>query len=331
MAYTTIDNPELYFQTKLYVGNGSTNAITLDGSENMQPDWTWIKNFETDHANVLVDAVRGVTKELRSNGTNAEITTSNSFTSFDSDGFTLGADSTDSYNKNSNNFVSWNWKESATAGFDIVSYTGNGSNRTISHSLSGTPELMLMKRRDSSAGWIIYIKDVGAGKYLRLNTSDAEASDTNIFNNTDPTASVFSVGTDTDNNGNSSTYINYLFKPVQGYSAFGKYFGNGDASNSTYIHLGFRPAFFFLKKISASGEDWRICDNKRDLANVVDRTSKPNLAAADADADVMDFCSNGVKLRSSDGGVNGSGSTYIYIAFAESPFVNSNGVPNNAR
>ena len=296
----------------------------------MQPDWTWIKNFETDHAHVLVDAVRGVTKELRSSGTNAEITTSNSFTSFDSDGFTLGADSTDSYNKNSNNFVSWNWKESATAGFDIVGYSGNGGTQDISHSLSAIPNWIIGKQRSADAnGWGIYHVILGNGKAIAFD-SDAPSTATAFFNDTTPTSSVFSLGDSGRLNQSSKTYIAYCFSEVQGFSKFGKFVGSGNA-DGPYIHLGFRPAFFMIKRSDVSGEDWRICDNKRDLGNPVDRTSKPNLAAADADADVMDFLSTGVKIRSTDGGVNYNGRTFIYMAFAESPIVNSNGVPNNAR
>ena len=348
MSYTNgIDNPELYFQTKLYTGTGSAQSISSVG---FQPDWVWCKDRTNTYDHVLFDAVRGATKRIISNSNGAETTASTDLTSFDSDGFTVGSGS--NINNSGNNFVSWNWKANGqgssntdgsinttytsantTSGFSISTYSGTGSAATIGHGIGQIPALILVKRLNSTEHWVMYhhkSHSTPEDNYIRLNDSGAVA-DFPMWNDTAPTSSVFSVGTNNAVNASGSTYVAYCFSESQSFSKFGKFTGNGDASNSTYIHLGFRPSFFMCKKISASGEDWRICDNKRDLANVVDRTLKPNLTAAEADADVMDFLSTGVKLRTSDGGVNGSGSTYIFLSFAESPLVNSNGVPNNAR
>ena len=353
MAYTTIDNPELFFQIVLWTGNGSSSrSITLDGSEDMQPDWTWLKaraGSEGTQQHYLYDSVRGATKYLQSSTNNAEGTKSNGLSAFASDGFTVGDDNAN--NASSTTYIAWNWKASGstssdsngsitstisantTAGFSIVTYTGTGSNATVGHGLGAVPQMIIVKNRDGGTdNWAVYHGELGKDKWLKLNTTDASATDTVMWNDTTPTSSVFSVGTYTNSNGNTNGMLAYCFSEKQGYSKFGSYEGNGNA-DGTYVHLGFRPAFIMIKKSSGT-EDWSMYDAKR---NVNGTTNTLPLLANFSDGETgltgknMDILSNGVKMLTSNGELNLSGATYIYMAFAESPFVNSNGVPNNAR
>tara|TARA_R100001594_G_scaffold83426_1_gene118056 strand:+ start:1458 stop:2474 length:1017 start_codon:yes stop_codon:yes gene_type:complete len=336
-AYTTIDNPELYFQCKLYTGNGSDNhAMTFDNTDtSMQPDMVWMKSrTQSGYNHYLVDDVRGVTKALRPNLGNDEDTYSDAFKSFDSNGFTLDDDTSNSeINQNTKTYVAWCWKESATAGFDMVSFSGNETARTISHSLSAVPHWMMIKNRDSNFQWVVYHhKNTSAPEtdYLYLSSTDATADFAGHFNDTAPTSSVFTVGTDTGVNKNSQNHMNYLWSEVQGFSKFGTYTGNGNA-DGVFVYTGFRPAFVITKKTSGTSP-WGIHDNKRDPFNEVDELLEADTNAALSDSTYgKDFLSNGFKIRTSSAGVNGDGNTFVYIAFAEAPFVNSNGVPGNAR
>ena len=335
MAYTTIDNPELFFQIKLYTGNGSTQSITLDGDENMQPDFIWVKDKgRSGYNHILNDSVRGATKYVRSNLTNDEDTYTNAITSFDSNGFTLGADSSNGeHNVSSQSYVAWCWKESPTAGFDILTFTGNASgNQTISHNLSAVPKWWNIKRLDQASNWCTYHVGLGGADHnLFLNTTSASQTDTGIWNNTLPTSSVFSVGNNIDANGNGASHIYYGWAEKQGYSKFGSYTGNGNA-DGTFIYTGFRPAWIIIKRSSSSGSNWHMHDTKRDPFNIVSADLYADANNAEDDStDRLDIVSNGIKIRNSNGAYNTSGATYIYAAFAESPFVNSNGVPNNAR
>jgi hypothetical protein len=328
MAYTTIDNPELYFQTKLYTGTGNSHSVTLDGSENMQPDWVWLKKRSGSENHILTDSVRGATKTIRSNTTDAENTESEYLKSFDSDGFTLGTRSEP--NGSGATFASWNWKKSATAGFDIVAYTGTGSSNAVSHSLSATPSMIIIKNRDDADSWYVWHQGLGAvaSNYITLDTTGAKSSVSDGI--TAISSSNFTVNTRGDVNENNMKYIAYCFADIQGYSKVsGSYTGNGNA-DGPFIHTGFRPAFVIAKNVSATG-GWLLVDNKRDSENVVDKKIFANLSNAEGTADVCDFLSNGFKIRTNDTSQNGSGNTIIYMAFAESPFTNSNGVPNNAR
>ena len=346
MAYTTIDKSSLHFNTKLYTGNGSTNAQTGVG---FTPSFTWIKNRGDTHAHVLVDAVRGVTKELRSNGTNAEITTSNSFTSFDSDGFTLGADSTDSYNKNSNNYVSWNWlangqgssntdgtinttytSVNTTSGVSIIKYNGNGSaGATIGHGLGVAPKFVMIKRTDTSSNWIVGTGARGFDKFLYLNTNDAETDNAGTFNDTNPSSSVITLGSWNDVNNASGTYICYAFAEKQGFSKFGSYTGNG-STDGAFIYTGFKPAFVLVKN-TAITDNWSIFDNKRIGYNAFNYVLYADITNVGSNGLPMDILSNGFKWRTDAAMVNGSGNNHIFMAFAEAPLVSSNGVPATAR
>jgi hypothetical protein len=330
MAYTTIDYPQQYFQCTLYTGNETNRTITLDDTDaNTDPDFVWIKARNDANSHELFDSVRGVQKPLSSDSNASEGSTSDSLTAFNTDGFDLGAGG--GINGTNDTLVAWCWKESATAGFDIVGYTGNASNRTISHSLSAVPKMMIIKRRTGTAtAWLVYHASVGATKGLNLNTTAAPDTASTYFQDTAPSSSVFTLGATGEVNEDGATYINYLFAEKQGFSKFGSYVGNGSNSGS-YIHLGFKPAWFMVKRTNASGDDWVILDNKRDIHNVGKTKLFANDSRVEESAAYIDFLSQGVKMRSAGGDNNTSGSTYIYMAFAESPFVNSNGVPNNAR
>ena len=334
MAYTTIDNPELYFQCKLYSGNGSTtNAITFDVTDtSMQPDMVWNKDRGAANWRNITDSVRGHSKELYPNATNAEGT--NAYVkSFDSNGFTIGSAGSD-VNASGNNYASWCWKESATAGFDIISYTGNGSVRNLSHSLSAVPEFILVKNREGTGGWVTYHAGVASDAetdYLMLNNNSAVGDYADYWNDTAPTSSVITLGTDSNTpNGSGNDMIMYAFTSKQGFSKCGSYTGNGNADGAT-VWCGMTPAFVLIKS-TASGV-WRLWDNKRDSINP--NTANFQTNAADAEYDhssvSIDFLSEGFKLRATDSSFNGSGVKYIFYAVAEAPFVNSKGVPCNAR
>jgi hypothetical protein len=329
MAYTTIDNPELYFQTKLYTGTGTSTAFTLDGSENMQPDAVWIKQRAGTTNHKIFDSVRGVQKALQPNDVDAEATESNGLTAFGSDGFTLG-DHGD-LNASSASQVAWCWKESATAGFDIIQFTGNATARTISHSLSAVPHVILMKNlANGDAQWVVYHVSTGNTQALYLNTTAVPTDVAGFFNDTTPTSSVFTVGTDTAVNGNTNSQICYAWSEKQGFSKFGSYTGNGNA-DGTFIYTGFKPAYVLVKRTDSTSQ-WGASDNKRNGFNP--QTPPLYLEANEvenASFYPFDFVSNGCKLRTTSASVNASGGTFIYMAFAEAPFVNSNGVPCNAR
>ena len=327
MAYTTIDDPAQYFNTAIWTGTGdSTTAVTGVGH---QPDFIWIKNRDVGDDHMLYDSVRGGTKRMFSNSNAAEGTESQGIQSFDSDGFTTGTHRATGGDA-SNKMVAWNWKESATAGFDIVSYTGASGDQTFAHSLGAAPEWYLVKERGNANSWVV--NHIGLANqtnaYLLLNTNDAAGTDS-WFNSTAPTSSVVSANDgDSPTNRNGGTYTMYLWRSVKGFSKFGSYTGNGNA-NGTFIYTGFRPAWVMIK--STGLNSWEILDNKRNPTNVMGKSIFPDGVNPYDYTDRIDILSNGFKTRTNSSGVNGSGVSYIYMAFAESPFVNSNGVPTNAR
>ena len=333
MAYTTIDNPGLYFNTVVYAGSNSDQSVTGVG---FQPDWVWIKNRSSTPSHMLNDAVRGAGKQINSDNTDAELDRTY-FMSFDSDGFTLDGNVSD-YNQNSSNFVSWNWlagdtassnsdgsitssvSVNTTAGFSIVSYTGTGSNATIGHGLGVVPDMVIVKCRSASGrGWTVWHNALPGTHALDLNGTDAQYSSTSSWNSTVPTSSVFSVGTRLATNDNTETFIAYLLAEKKGYSKFGTYTGNGNA-DGTFAYTGFRPAFVMCKRTSGTG-NWQVFDSKREGFNVDNDGLQANLANAEATDDDIDILSTGFKLRGTGNDLNGSGSTYIYMAFAENPFV----------
>jgi len=327
-AYTAIDDPEAYFQVKLYTGTGSELAVTLDGDTDMQPDFVWAKNRGQSEGHNLFDSVRGATKFLKSNNTDAEGTGAETLKSFDSDGFTVGTDA--DMNTSSELNVAWCWKESATAGFDIVGFAGNATNSDIAHSLSAVPEMMITKSRENAENWGVYHQAVGNTHASYLNTTVVPTDEAAYYQDTTPTSSVFTVGT-ADATNDDADMIAYLFAPKQGFSKFGSYPGNGNA-DGPFIYTGFKPAFVMFKETDSTSP-WSMFDTKRDVDNVTHHRLEAQANNTEYTGSEMyhDILSNGFKLRTTDAEFNTSGGTYIYMAFAEQPFVNSNGVPCNAR
>ena len=331
---TTINDPEAYFQTKLYTGNGTTQSITLDGDTDMQPDLVWAKQREDDEHHALSDSVRGATKQIYSSSNVAEQTQANALTSFDSDGFSV--DDSIYWSDDTEPYVAWCWKESATAGFDIVSYTGNGTDDTdISHNLSAVPKMIIVKNRDADDDWQVYHAGMASDAetdYIVLNEAATAVDAADRWSDEAPTSSVFTLGDADEVNTDTEAYIAYAFAPKQGFSAMGSWVGNG-STDGPFIYTGFRPAFILYKRITDGTEGWILQDNKTSPFNVMHVWMSPHsdqVEAESANAN-LDFLSNGFKLRHDDTRGNTSGITYIYAAFAEAPFVNSNGVPCNAR
>ena len=352
LSVPSIADPTAHFDTKLYTGTGSELAVT---GLNFSPDFTWIKTRQLTYNHRAFDSVRGVTKELFPNTTGAEGTEAQSLKSFDSGGFTLGTD--DGVNPSSSNMVSWNWKAAAsntsvsagsidgtnptlactrrtntTAGFSIVSWEGTGSDGTVAHGLSQAPELIINKSRGDAYNWAVQSilwNSASDTNMLYLNTNAAQADDTNVFQAA-PTSTVFSpqggawagIGTD------DITYIAYCFHSVDGYSKIGSYTGNANA-DGPFVFTGFRPAFVIIKA-TAGTEEWYMFDNKRNTYNSVNQYLHPNsngsengYAQGDSQ-DIVDFLSNGFKIKHARNALNTSGSDMIYLAFAESPFKYSN-------
>ena len=343
MAYTTIDDPKDYFSVNTWTADDSSpRSFTGFGH---QPDLLWHTHRGSGSINhTITDSVRGGDKQLTTVTTAAEDAASHGeVTAFGSDGITVEDGTSGSYPKLYFNdldpfgasvggeYVCWSWKETATAGFDIVAYTGNAvDGRTIAHSLSAVPDMYIVKNRSATEPWMVYHGTLGNTKALYLNDTIAVATSNSYTNDTSPTSSVFSVSDWEGNNGDGNSLIAYLFTAKQGFSKFGSYVGNGDA-DGTFVYTGFRPAFLMVKE-TGNVSSWRIVDHKRSTTNVMNLTLYANDGAAEAtSAHETDFLSNGFKLRSDDTNMNRDGGVFIYMAFAESPFVNSNGVPTNAR
>ena len=328
MAYTSIDNPAEYFDIKLWSGTGSEQAIS---SLEHEPNLVWIKRRDATNNHRLTDSVRGVTKEIYSDLTDAEDTQAQGLKSFDSTGFTLGTNA--GYNASGGTYVGWCWKESTTAGFDIVSYAGDGvAGRNISHSLGAKPHWMVVKNRSSSVKWAVYHeKNTSAPgtDHLQLNSDAATSDDDSTWDDTEPTSSVFRTKSSSATNGSSANYIAYLWTPIQGFSKFDSYTGNANA-NGPFVYTGFRPAWILIKNTNAS-QGWNPYDNKRAGYNNANYRLVANTNEAEYTSEVLDILSNGFKIRTDGEWANGSGHTIVYMAFAESPFANSSGVPTNAR
>jgi hypothetical protein len=353
MAYTDIDKSDDYFTTFLWTGDGtSPKSFTGVG---FQADMMWSKIRTDGHQHNIVDTVRGVNQRLIStNLTNAEDTTCTHghFDSLDSDGFTItGAGGYWNVNTNAKNYVGWLWKAngagvsntagditstvsaSTTSGFSIVSFdlTGQTGVKTVGHGLGTAPKVVITKRRSGGAGdWTSYFGAIG-NSYLVLNSTGASATNAYFMNNTAPTSSLFTVGDPTW--WSQSPFIAYCFAEKKGFSKFGSYTGNG-STDGTFVYTGFKPAFVMLKSSSNAGTEWVMHDIKRSLFNPVNDpllANSPGTESVDASWSPVDFLSNGFKLRTTDTWLNGSGYTYIYMAFAENPFVTSTSIPTTAR
>ena len=334
-AYTTIDDPSAYFKVQLYTGNAGTQSITFNDTDTaMQPDLNWIKCRGAAENHVVSDSVRGSSGSggyyaMHPNNTDSDQTnTTNLYvSSLDSNGFSVG--SNDQVNV-AQAFVSMNWKESATAGFDIVAHTGNSSNHTVAHSLSAVPEMVISKNRSAVSQWQVYTKTIGNTKALQLNGSAAPDTSSTYYNNTSPTSSVFTVGTDTGTNGDGNDMIVYLFRSVKGFSKIsGTYVGNGNVLGAN-VFCGFKPAWVMVRRYD-SGDSWVHGNNKTLGYNTDNQFLLADTTAAESPTDWINFYSTGFQLIRTDASVNASGGTYLYTAFAENPFVTSTGIPATAR
>jgi len=345
MAYSTIDDPTLYFNTVLYTGTGSEQTVS---GVNFSPGLTWLKSRSNGQPNVLSDSVRGGNKQLYTADTQAETTYSQYLKSFNSDGFVLGTDS--GINQSSQTFVSWNWKAggsasnntdgnktislsvNTTAGFSVGTYAGTGQDSTIGHGLGAVPDWLMIKNRSSgSRKWQLWHNGLtGTNKYLAIDRSDAELTDTASWDNTAHSNTVWNTYGSGEANQNGENFVCYAWTSIQGFSDFGSYTGNGNA-DGPFIYTGFKPAWIMTKQINGASS-WIVHDNKRDPINTVTEffTVEENDAAGTL-AESYDLCSNGFKVRTNNGDRNSNGDTFAYWAFAESPLVNSEGIPNNAR
>ena len=357
-AYTTIDNPELYFQVKLYTGNGTAigsggQAITFDGEEDMQPDFVWIKERDDSTNHQAYDAVRGVTYRIYPDHPAAQDQQTEGVTAFGSDGFTVGNDG--STNGSSDTYVAWCWKAgttftndasatsvgntdsngsaSSTAGFSISKYEGAGSSLDIQvkHGLSVKPAVMFTKNIEEAGGndWAVYHhKNTSAPEtdYLKLSATTATTDNADIWNDTEPTSAVFTAGDHSGSNRSGDDFVSYHWNEVQGYSKFGYYTGNGqDTPNGVFVYLGFRPAMILVK--ATDDNSWVIANNKSPTdSNPVDNSLAANDSAAETTGNsdtTFDFLANGFRTNGNSGNNNSSGQGHVFMAFAEAPFVNS--------
>jgi hypothetical protein len=344
MAYTTIDNGEEHFSAVTYTGTGSSRSIT--GLE-FGPDWVWIKRRNGAYSHYLYDSTRGTGKQLYAEKTDAEATDNTEVTAFNSDGFSLGSGS--GTNENTNTQVAWCWKANGgttstnndgstastvqantTAGFSIVTFSRSaGGTITVGHGLGKKPDWIIVKSRQTSNNWVVTHKSLGTEMqdyYMILNGTDASSNSNDIFGG-EPTSSVFST---TNNVASNDNQIAYCFTEIQGYSKFGSYTGNGNA-DGTFVYTGFKPAWLMVKKSVGNARAWVIHDNKRDIDNPTASRLDANLADAEQSSGHFDFLSNGFKCRSTEGATNQNTHTFVYMAFAEHPFVSSKGVPVTAR
>ena len=355
MAYTTIDKPSDYFETIIYTGNGS--SLEVNGLD-FQPDWIWIKKRSNAANHMVYDSVRGIKKHLHTNTKDTEVSEASDdigLNSFDSDGFTVKVNG--NTNTNNHTYASWNWRagtsasgntsgqgtaksysssSSSTAGFSIVKYVGNGTaNHAIPHGCGTAPKMIIVKTTTkSNQAWPVDNRQAnnGAGGIMYLDETGAAGNygDSSPFTSVAPTSSVFSVGSPGNTNYNDDTYIAYCFAEVKGYSKFGSYTGNGNA-DGTFVYTGFRPALVIVKKYNNESQDWFLMDNKRIGYNGGTYNLESNTNLAEQTNSDIDILSNGFKTRSDGNGHNTDGHGYIFMAFAEQPFVTSTGVPATAR
>ena len=339
------DNPTKQCTAFTFTGNGGTNNVTGVG---FQADLAMFKNRGTANSWIVVDSSRGGTgsgtKSLNTNGNGAESTGAyTTWNGFASDGFNLSGGGTGTINQSSANMYAMLWRANGgttasdgngsitttvqantAAGFSILTYTGTGSNATIGHGLSAKPDFIIFKRRSGGGeNWQVYHSGLGATKYLLLNSTNSESTSSTRFQDTEPTNSVISIGSESGVNTSSGTHVAYVWHGVDGYSKFGKYSGNGNA-NGPFIYTGFRPRLLILKRTSSAG-GFRIWDTQRHTFNPNDAILRWNDSGAEDTANqAVDFLSNGFKLRSSNQYVNESGGTFIYMAWGDVPFKYNN-------
>jgi hypothetical protein len=320
-----------------YSAASPTNRVIVNQAQ-FKPDLVWVKSRSQTYSHYLFDSVRGTgAKGISSNLTSAEgADAGTSISSFNSNGYTISAGDAIS----DTSAVAWQWQAgqgtttvntsgatssnvsvNSTAGFSVVTYTGTGANTTIGHGLSSAPKMVIVKNKGAAVAWAAWHTSIANTQYLVLNTDAAVATGATWWNSTTPTSSVISVGTSTSTNASGNTYVAYCWAEIAGFSKFGSYTGNGSA-DGPFIYTGFRPKFVLVKN-SQTGGSWVIHDTSRNTYNVADSTLYPNYSNAEASADApFDILSNGFKFRGT--GVNDSGETHIYMAYAENPFKNSN-------
>ena len=349
MAYTAVDDAGSFFNIKLYTGDGgATQAQTGVG---FAPDMVWVKSRSDAESHVLGDSAKGGNKYLIPNTAAVQGTLTNYLKSFDADGFTVGSGGFTG--SSGSTYVGWNWKGgttsgiptngsttitpsaysfSATAGFSALEFSGNStSGAKLAHGCGATPEFVLVKSLGSANNWSVYHKNSNAvpeDYTLQLDTNAAAADNAGMWNDTAPDSVNLTLGNDNGVNGGYD-YSAYCFAGVKGYSKFSSYIGNGNVDGS-FIYTGFRPAIVIIKKVSGAGS-WWLFDNKRIGYNSNNYRLFPDTTGAEVATAYLDLVSNGFKIRNTDGDINFNGSTLIYAAWAESPFVNSEGVPTNAR
>ena len=349
MAFSAIIKPSDYFNTLLYTGN-DTASTTISGV-GFQSDFTWIKSRTTIENHHAFDAVRGGGYRIYPNLDAAQSYIATTLTSWTSDGFVVGTD--DGVNANGANFVSWNWKGGTTSGiatnatttitptgysfnqtngFSAIAYTGNGVDGAyLPHGLGKSPKVMIVKRlTDAGWDWYVYHVALGNQKYMQLNTTNAISGTDGMWGSFTPDTVNMKMSNDAQINASGNTYIMYCFADVQGYSKMGGYVGNGN-TDGTFVYTGFKPAFVMIK--SRGGDNWRILDNKRLGYNPNNSLLFPNITQAESALTWYDLLSNGFKLRTTDSGDNTNGENYIFMAFAETPFVANSGesIPTTAR
>ena len=344
MAFTPINKSTDYFNTKLWNGNSSTQAITGVG---FAPDFVWGKQRTGVENHQLLDVIRGVNNILVSNNDTGNTPDTNILNSFDSDGFTLG--NQNQLNDTGATYVSWNWKANGqgssntdgsinttytsantTSGFSISTYTGTGANATVGHGLGATPKMFIVKRLNSTGAFRTYVEPLGNLGQLALNATDQVSDVASMWNSTSPTNSTISIGTHAGVNASGGTYVAYCFASVQGFSKIGSYVGNGQGNaNGTFVYTGFKPAFVLIKNADFAS-NWNNFTGKIPGYNQINDILQPNLNSAENGTFAFDMLSNGFKHRSGDV-MDRNGDTHIYMAFAEEPLVGSNNVPATAR
>ena len=354
MAYTAIDDPSAHFHTQLYTGSGSSGLSVTNGANagDFKPDLLWIKPRSLTDNNVIFDSSRGSDRQLKPNGTDAEDTHSPARITFETDGFDV--DTTDqNYNQSSATYVAWQWianggttssnssgditttvQANTTAGFSIFTYTGTGTDGdTIGHGLGAVPDWIWIKARSIANDQTIYHSantSAPETEFLIMQDTDATSDSNTRWSDTAPTSTLITLGNNAGVNGSTQTYVGYAFAEKQGYSKFGTYTGTSNA-DGPFIYTGFKPAWIILKRSSSTG-NWLMYDNKRDTDNEALSYVLSNKNDAESTAaDGIDLLSNGFKIRRTGVSWNNSGDTYIYMAFAEHPFVSSKGVPTTAR
>ena len=315
----TIKKPSSYMDVVTYTGTGASNSISSLG---FSPDLVWIKNRGGATSHALYDTTRGTGSQLSSDTTGDEATSSTGLTAFGSNGFTIGTSTL--VNTSGTQYVAWAWDESPQNGFDIVSYTGNGANRTIVHNLGVAPKMLIVKARTTAGadqGWPVWHTSIANTTYLQLNSTSATATGADYWNSTSPTSSVFSVGANAAVNTNADTYIAYCFSEIEGYSKFGSYTGNG-LSDGPFVWCGFRPRLVMIKASSLASTNWIMFDAARGTYNQINDHLGANTSSAEnfQTNESIDVISSGIKIRNTNNDINGSGYTYIFAAFAEAPF-----------